>query len=321
MLTKDELKFFVRNGYIVKKGILDKDLCKRAVDIAWENMDEMNIPRDPSQWRKDSWVKKNRGVVKLRGDVCFNEDLIELVPMNAEIRSITKQLIGDGYVSTSVKGVCPTNVRGVYPTIPIPKHLSFTLEPHVEHHALSLFFVAYLDKVELGGGAFQVWPGSHLDFYGAFSNKLDFTPTEEFKRQYDYYNRFEPVEIAGDAGDTIILHHRMLHSGSNNNKDNIRFAILADYLVSNYKELLEQPPGEDVWEDWTPEVRNTVAELEAANAMKADAMNESLGRILEIRSVNLVRKLLGKKTGSQYDRVGNYGKGKGSGTKKDEVAA
>ena len=60
---------------------------------------------------------------------------------------------------------------------------------------------------------------------------------------------------AGAAGDVVLWHHRIGHMASHNYSRQIRKAILCDYVLKDVDVLEEEPPGDDMWVDWSEEVR------------------------------------------------------------------
>lgn len=52
-LTVDQIAQFKRDGFLVLRGVLDPELCRRACDEMWETIDS-HLPRmqrdDPSTW-------------------------------------------------------------------------------------------------------------------------------------------------------------------------------------------------------------------------------------------------------------------------------
>jgi hypothetical protein len=50
-LTDAELKFFAKQGYLVKRNVLDRGLCAHAVDRMWSFAGPTRLKRDePSTW-------------------------------------------------------------------------------------------------------------------------------------------------------------------------------------------------------------------------------------------------------------------------------
>ena len=48
----------------------------------------------------------------------------------------------------------------------------------------------------------------------------------------------------------------MGHMASNNYTRQIRKAVICDYRLKNIHTLEEEPPGNDMWVDWSEEVRS-----------------------------------------------------------------
>ena len=50
VLTEDEVRFFKREGYLVKKGALDPELCARARERLWDDPPPSLKKDDPDSW-------------------------------------------------------------------------------------------------------------------------------------------------------------------------------------------------------------------------------------------------------------------------------
>ncbi|MGA1197414.1 MAG: hypothetical protein ACO36I_13055, partial [Candidatus Latescibacterota bacterium] len=59
----------------------------------------------------------------------------------------------------------------------------------------------------------------------------------------------------GAPGDIVFWHHRMGHMASVNYTGQIRKAVLTDFKLIDLPQLQEQPPGDDIWVDWSDEMR------------------------------------------------------------------
>lgn len=86
-----------------------------------------------------------------------------------------------------------------------------------------------------GGGGLHVWPGSHREIYPNMGSKLEHVTTPEYEEIFNRWVRLQPLELHGERGDVVIIHHRLL---------------LCDYQRSDCKTLIAQRPSPDVWEDW-----------------------------------------------------------------------
>ncbi|MDE2706382.1 MAG: hypothetical protein OXI35_15030, partial [Gemmatimonadota bacterium] len=50
MLTTDEMRFFKRNGYLIKRGVLDPALMERARARLWDGAPPGRRRDDPDTW-------------------------------------------------------------------------------------------------------------------------------------------------------------------------------------------------------------------------------------------------------------------------------
>ena len=49
-LTRDEIRFFKREGYLIKRGVLDPELMARARERKWEGAPARMQKDDPTTW-------------------------------------------------------------------------------------------------------------------------------------------------------------------------------------------------------------------------------------------------------------------------------
>ena len=56
-LTTDELRFFKRNGYLIKRNILNPELTERARARLWDGAPQGRTRDDPSTW-VGPWAKE-----------------------------------------------------------------------------------------------------------------------------------------------------------------------------------------------------------------------------------------------------------------------
>jgi hypothetical protein len=249
-LSPEEMRFFAAHGYIIKRNILDHALCDRALDLAWACFPRNFKRNEPATWRGkvhdcmgNIHLYLRKGRVLLKSEIDGSTILYELLPRNEIVQNVVRQLLGaDAYSS---------GIRGIIPVFPTPKLLPLRPRPHVELHPLQVSLVGYLDDVPENGGAFQVWPGSHVDFYRACGSKVCVKPDIKIKKLYEkYFLRLKPTTLYGKKGDVIFWHYRLLHGHSINHSNKIRMAAVCDFMQPNAGMLISQEPGDDVWEDW-----------------------------------------------------------------------
>ncbi len=251
-LTDDDIRFFVREGYLVKRGVLDPDLMARGRERMWRNLPPPLERGKPETWIgpfpepvNDGSSHRHQYMWKYRkpGD----EDwMVRLLATDPSVMGMAEQLLGEG------KLVEPDRIRGIYCVLPEGDAAPRPLGCHVDAHPFHLGVVGYIDDVEPGGGGFTVWPGSHRVFYRDFTRRYVFDKTPEYLAHKDEVSRMPPMDCHGKAGDIVFWHHRMGHSVGHNRTGRIRQAVLYDYKRADLDE--DAPPGDDMWVDW-PGVR------------------------------------------------------------------
>lgn len=259
-LTEQEHLDFIRNGFVIKRGVFSDEACSKFRDSAWRELSKKSIDTDPSTWRKHHYLRPRKGVVKLRDEVTGDIELLNALKANQAIQDIAKDLIG----GPTTKMI----FRGLYPTFPVPALTALPYDAHVEEHLVQVFAMVYIDDVTTRNGAFCVWPGTHRDVTNHFDSKLDFAPRSEFPKVFEKLNRLAPKEITGKAGDVCFCHHRILHAGSNNLRDKVRLGILVDFLHEDYETLRRSKPSEDIWDYWSDTVRAAAAKTAALHPVR-----------------------------------------------------
>ena len=208
-LSKEDIRFFKREGYLIKRGILDIELMACAREAFWAA-----APPQLKRDAPDTWSLP--------------------LPECRELHS---------------------HMRGIYATFPEGDHPSEAPTCHCEGHPFHLGVVGYIDRVLPEGGGLKVWPGSHQRCYYDFDGRYAATRDERYTRDTAYFDQLPYVDFHGEAGDIIFWHHRLAHSGGHNYSRQIRLALFYDFIKDDMEEKLDMPPAEDMWEDWSEEVR------------------------------------------------------------------
>ena len=61
----------------------------------------------------------------------------------------------------------------------------------------------------------------------------------------------QPPNAAGRRGTLLFFHHRLAHAGNPPNYSHeIRKAVIGDLVKKELKEKLDEPPCENMWQDW-----------------------------------------------------------------------
>ncbi len=243
--AKDELRFFKRNGFVVKRQVLDPSLMAKAREVFWE--------RAPAQLQRDvpaSWIGPfqeeyhfDDGTDRIR-DFRWNlrhvgkeEWMVNLMVRNTNLTGMAEQLLGKGNL------VLPGRVRGIYATLPQAGEGGLENHLHVDRGLFHLGMVTYLNQVVTGGGGFRVWPASHLWFHEGQS-------THRYPELIAFFNTQPSLEFTGDAGDVVFFHRRIVHMADPNTSSTIRMAILYDFRIADFDYTQQESLHEDMWRDW-----------------------------------------------------------------------
>ena len=238
---------------------------------------------------------------------CGTEPLLLDLTHNAKMLAAAEQLLGEGMLaSPTLNGVPmgsegaawpggPTDpaitdgIRGIYCTRPYDEAAHRERKPdrcHTDGHPFHLGVVGLLADVPPDGGAFKVWPRSHRRLYPTFQMQYD-------QPRIPYYAHLpshrgivhspaylaelervmadtKPVDCWGERGDVVFWHHRLAHMAGHNYSGVMRQAVLYDFSRTDLDRCRMDPPQENMWRDWSDEVRNTDSaySAELANAMR-----------------------------------------------------
>ena len=249
-LTAEDIAFFRENGYLVKRNVLDEGLMKRARDHLWENAPPQLLREDPDTWT-GPFQETNEDNMDKRHGFRWNfrrpggeEWMIRLLATDPSVYGMAEQLLGKGLLQE------PKRVRGIYCTLPYGEGPRRGTGCHVDAHPFHLGAVGYIDDVPPDGGGFNVWPGSHREFYPMFRSQYKMEPTEGYDVVRRKVSAREPVDLHGSAGDVVFWHHRIGHMAGHNYSRQIRQAVLYDYRKTDLAQTQEEPPCADMWRDW-----------------------------------------------------------------------
>ncbi len=245
MLTRTQIQSFYEEGYIRIPGAVPKvmvDAARKAINhsigavgVGGDNLDNFKVGAYCDEL-------KNQAAMT---------DLYNKSP----VMSIAEQLIGEGKVMP---------VNGVQMAMRFPTVLDQVL-PELRGHldglgndrngqakgkyrrGFTAFGVIYLaDVPDAYHGNFTVWPKTHRFFEDYFKTHghqvlADGMPRPELPEP--------PVQVVGEAGDAVIAHHLMVHTGGPNASPDIRYAAIA-----RLRHLDCEANGADVytdmWREW-----------------------------------------------------------------------
>ena len=116
----------------------------------------------------------------------------------------------------------------------------------------------YLDDVEDRGGAFTFWPRSHgsvQDFFRDFPEQIDgsFRERDDWEeRQWGLFSDLSPhgpQQFVARAGDVILWHCFMCHTGSGNIRRRPRLGVFARWHHEDRESMRYEVP-EEMWKYW-----------------------------------------------------------------------
>ncbi|MCY3840779.1 MAG: phytanoyl-CoA dioxygenase family protein [Gammaproteobacteria bacterium] len=257
-VSAEEIQFFVDNGFLVKKRLIEAAAVEEALGKIWVYLrDQVPMaegatapsPGDPSTWASPEWAPMPKpdesGPYQGRQRIAYgghtvklhdlgNADfLMDLVPNHPQVRAVAKVILGDDLRPSE-------RTRGVYAVFPNasevdtddPERFTRSLGPHTDQVCQQLNACVYLDDVPARSGGFTVYPGSHQIMFRAHRFEANWSPLPDFR---DALRRvvaeIEPVEFAGEKGDVIFWHGRTVHSAGVHMGDSIRWAVFADFTV------------------------------------------------------------------------------------------
>ena len=249
MLTDDELRQFKREGYLVKRGIIDWEYCARARERLWDDPPPSMKKTDPDSWvgpikpEEESEDRDNHkeGYRWKYRKVGSEDWMAQGLPWDPFIQSVATQLLGkDRFTQRDC-------VRGIYCTLPQGNAERQGRHMHIDDGQSTLRVVCYVDRVEPDGGGFTVWPGSNRRLFFASQSRYSWQYADDafdpIRQHCDDNWETTSVQTHGEPGDIVFWHHRMAHMASHNYTSNIRKAVLTDFSFKNIDELAKLPPG------------------------------------------------------------------------------
>jgi len=228
------------------------------------------------------WQLRSHGTAQHLIDLMYSEELV----------AVAEQLLGEGQLRRPKAGGVPMGshgpawpggpvdpalgtegIRGIYGTLPHRGESPKADGAHTDGHPFMLSMVGLIDDVPPDGGAFTVWPGSHkrlyprcwmqydqarIPFYDHMPSYKGILHSPEYQQEFSrIMDDTQAVDCWGSAGDVVLWHHRLVHMAGQNNSSVIRQAVLADFSSKDLDRIRMDPPQQDMWRDWSAELRNS----------------------------------------------------------------
>ena len=283
-LTQPEISEFKQRGFLVKRGLIDDSKgLERIVDYMWQHVPRgVMLCDEPATWLDKphrKWTEEDtkrvgalsRGNWKMRsrGDSGIGTEpfLVELTTNHPNVRAVAEQLIGPPVRRAR-------RVRGIYSVLPRPPAVGGRLGPHADRQASQLGCMVLANDAPPRCGGFTIWPGSHLSLHPHWDTTQGSTISESrrdgFLSARDAVLRsVTPVEFAGNAGDVVFWHPRLLHSAGVNdslidgNEPIVRVVVPCDFQKAGRSYNDDDVVGPGAREQWWVDTRNFCEDVAA----------------------------------------------------------
>lgn len=244
-LSAEQIASFKENGYLILEGLIEPAYIDAWRRRFWDVVggDE----HDPATWKSKDYVTKD-----------LNIPLDQRLDAHPRLRAIVNQLGGGNFDGSG----------GIQPLVHWPQDTTawrMTSWGHVDGYPPGSWYpfmlaaTTYLYDVEPMGGAFIYWPKSHLttqryflenpdDIDGRFRERIhnfNWGGPNEFTRRAPE----PPREFIARAGDVILWHSFLIHTGSANIRPSPRVGFFARYHHLQQDTFKHEVP-ENLWKYW-----------------------------------------------------------------------
>ena len=243
MLDAAQLDHFKAHGFVTLPGFVDTSTLDAWRDQFWSHV---GADRDDTSTWPDDYVVK---------DFAVEPRLSALPAMESVVQQLGGGMFAGGGGSMLVKWPA---APGTEWQAPGNGHID-GYGPGGWSGGFMLAATTYLEDVQPRGGGFFYWPGSHLpvhDYFRAHPEQID----GSFRDRDDWEQRTwgifsddcpnEPVEFTGAAGDLILWHCYLCHTGSPNVNERPRLGVFSRWHRSDREEMKWDVGGEDLWKYW-----------------------------------------------------------------------
>ncbi len=241
MLDADQILHFKQHGYVILRGFIHPDTLQQWRTQFWGHVGA--DCDDPSTWPEDYVVK----------DFAVEPDFGSLPSM----QDIVGQL-GDGMFAGGGGSMLVQWPKSDKPwQAPTQGHID-GYGPGGWSGGFMLGATTYLEQVTAGGGAFYFWPDSHLpvqEYFRQHPQQIDgsFTQRQDWDEKgwglFSDAGPSAPQEFTGAAGDVILWHCFMCHTGSPNVNARPRLGVFSRWHRSDREEMKWDIP-QDLWKYW-----------------------------------------------------------------------
>jgi hypothetical protein len=257
-LTPGQVEQFVRDGFVLARGLVSAELCRRAAAAVWEQMEGPGLPDSQDVWNRGqrlhpsvsdrtTWPAPGKQWAGVIGGPAIASTFTPACQAAAQqlvvaATAAAKYPISETSIvaplSTLALNLFPRgerkDVRCATPHVDVFKHADgagWAIEPR----PMVLQQITYLQcSGAPGGGGTFVWPGSHRRLDEIFlSDKERYRYLSDLAPQVEAVCvGIEPVEVVPQAGDVLFYGMLTAHSGSSNSSDVVRLAYNHKYSAT-----------------------------------------------------------------------------------------
>jgi hypothetical protein len=246
VLSDEQIARFWDDGYLLVKGVLSEretQTARRAILDLLPH--DLTIP---------DYYASHGGRIKPhhpdRNHSYFTPELLPLL-INETLYGVAADLletdylgVGDGSVGITIKDSSgPVLSQGIH----LDMHKPAEFNEWTLRYKVGIGGCYYLTKVEENGAGIHVIPGAPKRITEMLLNRPSNEPAELPKS----FDDFPPtVEVLGDAGDFVLMHHLMPHAASRNRRATARVVQFTRYRHLDIEEATRATRSD---EEWTPE--------------------------------------------------------------------
>lgn len=236
-LNADQRDRFARNGFVVLRDAVPREILDDAVDAVAETVPEdlgdvealVSGPDDRHYW----------------GNL---ETMAPFRPLNETVFEYAAQLVGSGRLRSpgEFAQVAIRYPTGEHPCDPVHATTDDDGNRHVdvvgedgELQPFTIGATTYLDDVHPRGGGLTVWPGTHqgvADYLGDQGDEAQLTE-EVVDAVLD--RNAQPFEVCGPAGTVVLWHNLLVHTGGQHLGSHPRIAAFTRFHHRDGEEILD----------------------------------------------------------------------------------
>lgn len=217
LLTRDQILFYRRNGYLVIPDILTSNECDIVNDIfekrALAINPETNMPYDPSY---KGIMNLDRDDYRIKHVLCYYKIVLALDALqDAEVVGLQSMFLFKKAGSTQAWNPHQDNA---YPRAPHGMYITGNIP------------CADQDK---DNGCMFIYPGSHhenllpAEFFKSFHEEKGKNPGHDLSKSLP--SNYKPVNVPMEKGSLLILHGNVAHGSYPNNSKRNRPMLLIPY--------------------------------------------------------------------------------------------